>query len=69
MAMERIYKHIGELASGYDEASGEYNRTFGTSTAAVSAALYSKLAWLDRRSTVIIGDPTVALVLPDSPDV
>jgi hypothetical protein len=63
LAMERVYKHIGELASAYQQASKEYNQTFGTSKAAVTAALYTTLAWPDRQSTVI-GDPPVCVAVP-----
>jgi len=63
LALDRVYTHIGELAAAHAEASRDYNLTFGTVESAVTAATYTKLAWLDRQSTVIIGDPTVAIPL------
>lgn len=64
LALNRVYEHIGEMASAHEQAHKLFNTTFGTAPSAVTAATYTKLAWLDRQSTVILGDPTVAIPLP-----
>jgi hypothetical protein len=64
LAFEGPYKHIGELASAHERAIQEFCQMVRRADS-VTAAVYAKLAWMDRRSTVILGDPTVRIALPD----
>jgi hypothetical protein len=63
LAFESPYKHIGELASAHERAVAEFGELVRPSDS-VTAAVYTKLAWMDRQATVILGDPTVSLPLP-----
>ncbi len=63
LAFEGPYKHIGELASAHERAVREFGEMVRPGDS-VTAAVYTKLAWMDRQSTVILGDPTVAIPLP-----
>jgi hypothetical protein len=63
LAFEGPYKHIGELASAHERAVQEFAQMVRRADS-VTAAIYVKLAWMDRQSTVILGDPTVRLTLP-----
>jgi hypothetical protein len=63
LAFEGLFSHIGELASAHERAVEEFGQLTRRSDS-VTAAVYTKLAWLDRQSTVILGDPTVHLPLP-----
>ena len=63
LAFRGPFGHIGELASANERAVEEFDQQVGASDS-VTAAVYTKLAWLDRQSTVILGDPTVRLTLP-----
>lgn len=62
LAFDEPFRHIGELAAAHENAVGVFNQSL--SPGSVTAAVYTKLAWLDRQSTVILGDPTVAIPLP-----
>jgi hypothetical protein len=64
LAFAAPFGHIGELASAHERAIEEFAQIAGGSDS-VTAAVYTKLAWLDRQSTVILGDPTVGVALPD----
>lgn len=63
LAFAGPYRHIGELASAHERATREFAELVSPAESATAAA-YTKLAWLDRQSTVILGDPTVSLPLP-----
>jgi hypothetical protein len=63
LAFEAPFGHIGELVSAHERAVEEFAHLVRGSDS-VTAAVYTKLAWLDRQSTVILGDPTVQLALP-----
>jgi hypothetical protein len=63
LAFEGPFVHIGELASAHERAIEEFAKIVKASDS-VTAAVYTKLAWLDRQSTVILGDPTIRLALP-----
>lgn len=62
LAFDGPYRHIGELAEAHENAVTVFNQNL--SPGSVTAAVYTRLAWLDRRSTVILGDPTVAIPVP-----
>jgi hypothetical protein len=63
LAFEGPFGHIGELASAHERAVDEFAEIVQAADS-VTAAVYTKLAWLDRQSTVILGDPTAQLALP-----
>jgi hypothetical protein len=56
-ALRGFYKGVGELFGARDLAYEEFNHGKDT----LGAALLSQLAALDRRSLVVLGDPTVRL--------
>lgn len=56
-ALRGFYRHVGELFGARDRAYEEFNEGADT----LDVALASRLAALDRRSLVIIGDPTVRI--------
>jgi hypothetical protein len=65
LAMSRHYQAIGSLLLGHDRELKKYNVAKGAAaTDALDMALYSKVTALDRASTVILGDPTVAIPKP-----
>jgi hypothetical protein len=63
LAFEGPFVHIGEIASAHERAIEEFAQIIKASDT-VTAAVFTKLAWLDRQSTVILGDPTIRLALP-----
>jgi hypothetical protein len=63
LAFEGPFGHIGELASAHERAIEEFAQIVRASDS-ITAAVYTKLAWLDRQSTVILGDPTIRLAFP-----
>jgi hypothetical protein len=70
LALAGHYDPVGSLLYGHTRAVERFNAApFGeagrsTSAGAVDMALYSKVTAYDRLSTVILGDPTVAIPLP-----
>ncbi|WP_114907546.1 hypothetical protein [Ornithinimicrobium murale] len=63
MALAPYYDAIGALLVGHGRALEDFND--GTD-GALDLATYSKATALDRASTVLLGDPTVAIPLPVS---
>ncbi|GAA1985263.1 hypothetical protein GCM10009718_23250 [Isoptericola halotolerans] len=64
-AMEPFYRPVGGLLQGYHAARREYQSTFGAAAApSLDMMVYSRVTALDRASTVILGDPTVAIPVP-----
>jgi hypothetical protein len=65
MAMNQFYQPIGSLLLDHGRAVGDFNSNSGSpARKALDMALYSKVTAYDRASTVILGDPTVAIPLP-----
>jgi hypothetical protein len=66
LAMRECYEAIGALLLTRDQEVGEYNRHTGDAArSALEMVLYSTVTAQDRAATVILGDPTVAIPLPD----
>jgi hypothetical protein len=64
-AMEPHYDPIGSLLQDYRQAAGRYAEAFGDAEKEPLANMvYHRLTAHDRASTVILGDPTVAVPLP-----
>jgi hypothetical protein len=69
LAMGRYYQPIGSLLINHGRALRQFNTSAGRAAAtALDMALYSKVTAYDRASTVILGDPTVAIPLPTKAD-
>lgn len=65
LAMSGYYQAVGSLLLGHTQAIGKFTVATGsTATAALDMALYNKVTAFDRASTVILGDPTVAVRMP-----
>lgn len=70
LALSGHYDPVGPLLYGHTRAVAQFNAApvgaagQSASDGAVEMALYSKVTAYDRLSTVILGDPTVALPLP-----
>jgi hypothetical protein len=70
LALARHYNPVGPLLFGHTQAVQMFNRApFGpagraASSGALDMAVYSKVTAYDRLSTVILGDPTVAIPVP-----
>ncbi|MFE6970144.1 hypothetical protein [Isoptericola sp. NPDC057653] len=64
-AMEPWYRPIGALLQGYQAAERENQTTFGAAArASLDLMVYSRVTAHDRASTVILGDPAVAVPAP-----
>lgn len=65
LAMSQYYQPIGSLLISHGQAISDYDTHAGSAaTKALDLALYTKVTAYDRASTVILGDPTVAIPLP-----
>jgi hypothetical protein len=65
LAMSRYYRPIGSLLQGYVAAQKTYRSTVGAAAKpSLDMLVYSRVTAHDRASTVILGDPTVAVALP-----
>ncbi|MGH3470151.1 MAG: hypothetical protein ACRDQF_20720, partial [Thermocrispum sp.] len=65
LAMSRYYQPVGTLLQQHDNAVKRYNVTAGAEAqSSLDTALYTKVTAYDRASTVILGDPVVAMRLP-----
>ncbi|WP_369228869.1 hypothetical protein AB5J56_00455 [Streptomyces sp. R21] len=64
LAFGDLYGRIGELATAHDQAIRQYSESIDGAEGALTAATYTKLAYFDLQTTVILGDPTVAIRLP-----
>jgi hypothetical protein len=68
LAMSQYYQPIGALLLSHTQTVNNFNDNTGdAATRALNMALYTKVTAYDRASTVILGDPTVALPLPARP--
>ena len=67
-ALREVWQHIGELDGSMREAERLMNRSGADERRGLTAALYLAIASHDRRATVVLGDPAVALKLPPRPD-
>ena len=68
LAMSRFFQPIGALLIGHNRAVSTFNTAVGAAAgSALDMAFYSKVTAYDRASTVILGDPTVAIPLPTRP--
>lgn len=66
LAFHECYEAIGSLLIARDQQLRDYNRHAGdVGRAALEMALYSTVTAHDRAATVILGDPTVAIPLPN----
>ncbi|MEV4174073.1 hypothetical protein [Nonomuraea sp. NPDC049709] len=65
-ALREVYQPIGSLLQSHSRSVGRYNGLppGAASRQAVEVALYNKATAYDRASTVLLGDPTVAVPLP-----
>ncbi|MFD7025770.1 hypothetical protein [Promicromonospora sukumoe] len=64
-AMEPYYRPVGALLQGFQLAEQEFQTTFGErAKPALDLMVYSRVTAHDRASTVVLGDPTVAIPLP-----
>ncbi len=68
LAFSSVYRPVGSLLLGHLQALQAYNNNPpGPATLrAVDMALYSKVTAYDRASTVLLGDPTVRIPVPES---
>lgn len=65
MAMGAYYPAIASLLQGYMAAKTKFNETIGAEAKQpLDMLVYSRATAHDRASTVILGDPTVAIPLP-----
>lgn len=68
LAMSPYYQAIGNLLLNHDRAVKKYDVSVqAAARGALDLALYSKVTAYDRASTVILGDPTVAVPVPKHP--
>ncbi|WP_418276910.1 hypothetical protein ACNHYB_03060 [Isoptericola jiangsuensis] len=68
-SMEPHYDPIGSLLQAYRNAEKEYQVTFGDAARVpLETTLYNRITAHDRASTVILGDPTVAIPPPPARD-
>jgi hypothetical protein len=68
LAMDGYYDPVGSLLQGYLRALRKYRTTVGTAAKpSLDMLVYSRVTAHDRSSTVILGDPTVAVPLPAPP--
>lgn len=66
MAMSAYYPAIGSLLQSYMTARTDYNETIGAAARqSLDMLVYSRVTAHDRASTVILGDPTAAIPLPE----
>lgn len=66
LAMSPYYQAIGSLLLNHDRAVVKYDVSVkAAARGALDLALYSKVTAYDRASTVILGDPTAAMPLPE----
>lgn len=66
MAMSGYYTAIGSLLQSYMTARTAYNTTIGAAAKqSLDMLVYSRVTAHNRASTVILGDPTTALPLPE----
>lgn len=65
--MGAYYPAIGSPSQGYLAAQTKYNATIGaTAKQSLNMLAYSRVSAHDRASTVILGDPTAAIPLPQA---
>ena len=67
MAMSTHYEAIGALLQNYESAQRQYNTAVGAEAQPYLDMLicYSRVTAHDRASTVILGDPTVTMKVPE----
>jgi hypothetical protein len=67
LAMGQYYQAIGALLLGYEQSGKDFDRQVGEGARrALAMALYTKITAYDRAATVILGDPTVAIPVPEA---
>jgi hypothetical protein len=68
LALDNYYDPVGALLQGYLKALGSFRVKLGDAAKpSLDMLVYSRVTAHDRSSTVILGDPTVALPLPAAP--
>ncbi|MET0899678.1 MAG: hypothetical protein ABWY45_17355 [Mycobacterium sp.] len=67
MALSDYYRAIAALLQNYEKARRDYNATVGDAAKGpLDSLVYCRVTAHDRASTVILGDPTAAIVLPNN---
>lgn len=68
LALDNYYDPVGSLLQGYLKALSTYRVKIGAAAKpSLDMLVYSRVTAHDRSSTVILGDPTVAIPIPAAP--